>query len=195
MWEDRYSQEEYAYGKKANDFLVENYQQIPQGRVLCLAEGEGRNAVFLAQQGYEVVAVDSAAAGMAKAQKLAAEKGVEITTIVKDLADFEIEENSYDGVVSIFAHLPPALRKQVHAEVVKGLRSGGVLLLEAYTPEQLAYKTGGPPVAEMTMQLDQLWEEFAGLDFKYGIESVRDVREGLYHTGKGAVVQLIAIKP
>jgi len=196
LWDERYSGESYAYGKHPNDFLAQSYQLIArQGRVLCLAEGEGRNGVFLAQQGLDVLAVDASAVGIAKAQKLAEEKGVKLHTLVADLADFVIEPESWDAIVSIFCHLPPVLRRQLHQQVVRGLRPGGVFILEAYTPEQLSYKTGGPPVAELTMQLADLRGELAGLDIRLGEERLREVHEGEYHTGTGAVVQLLAVKP
>lgn len=195
MWDERYSDEEYVYGKDPNDFLANAAGKIPKGRVLCIAEGEGRNAVFLAQQGYDVVAVDSSAVGLGKARKLAEEHGVNIETIVCDLANYDIEPDSLDGVVSIFAHVPPEVRKELHRQIVNGLRSGGVLVLEAYRPDQLKFKTGGPPTAEFMMTLENLEEELKGLNFDYGVELDRDVVEGKFHTGKGAVVQLIGVKP
>lgn len=196
MWEERYGADEYAYGKTPNDFLKEYASRLPDGgKVLCLAEGEGRNSVFLAEQGFLVTGVDSSIAGINKVKKLAQERGVTVDAIVADLAEFEIKPATWDGIVSIFCHLPPPLRKQVHQRVVAGLKPGGVLLLEAYTPEQLNYKTGGPPVAEMTMTLKALTEELAGLELIHAEEKVRDVVEGLYHTGTAAVVQVIARKP
>lgn len=194
MWDERYSDEEYAYGKKPNDFLVEAAHHIPKGRVLCLAEGEGRNAVYLARQGYQVVAVDSSSVGMRKADALAKEHGVEIETVVADLDNFEIEAGAWDGIVSIFCHLPPAIRHTLHEKLVAGLRPGGVLVLEAYTPEQLKFKTGGPADAQLTMNLDSLRQELTGLDFEHALEIERDIHEGLYHNGRGEVVQLIARK-
>ena len=194
MWDERYSAKEYAYGKQPNDFLVESINKIPRGKVLCLADGEGRNSVYLAEQGYQVTSVDASAAGMQKADQLARERGVEIKTIVADLADFEIRAEAWDGVVSIFCHLPPQLRQVVHKKVVSGLKPGGVLILEAYTPRQLALGTGGPKQAEMTMTLAYLKTELNGLKFSHAIEKDRDVIEGIYHTGGGAVVQLIAYK-
>ncbi len=195
MWDERYSQVEYAYGKLPNDFLKQHISCLNKGRSLCLADGEGRNSVFLAQHEHDVVAVDQSAPGMHKARQLAEENSVSIEAIVADLANFTIEENSWDNIVSIFCHLPVALRKQVHASVVRGLKSGGILLLEAYTPEQIQLGTGGPPVAEMTMTLALLQEELQGLEFLYAQEKQREVVEGLYHTGTGAVVQVIARKP
>lgn len=195
MWDERYSQAEYAYGKSPNDFLKQHIAGLNKGRSLCLADGEGRNSVFLAEHGHDVVAVDQSAPGMQKARQLAEEKSVSIEAVVADLGDFTIEQNSWDNIVSIFCHLPVELRRQVHASAVRGLKSGGVLLLEAYTPQQIQLGTGGPPVAEMTMTLELLQDELQGLEFLHAEEKQREVVEGLYHTGTGAVVQLIARKP
>lgn len=195
MWDQRYSAEEYIYGKQPNDFLLSVIDQIPKGRVLCLAEGEGRNSVFLAEQGCDVLAVDSSSVGLAKAKKLAGERGVEIRTVHADLADFDISAEYWDAIVSIFCHVPPAMRAELHRKVVAGLKPGGLLVLEAYTPKQLSFGTGGPPVAELTMSLASLESELKGLEFIHALECERDVIEGHLHTGRGAVVQLLAIKP
>jgi len=195
MWDERYSEQGYAYGTEPNTYLVSVIDRIPRGRVLCLCEGEGRNAVYLAQQGCQVTAVDASSVGMRKAQQLASERGVRLDTVVSDLAHFSIDENQWDAIISIFCHVPPALRAQVHAQCVAGLKPDGVLILEAYTPRQIDYKTGGPPVAEMTMNLLALEKELAGLAFLHAIEMDREVVEGKYHTGKGAVVQIVAKKP
>ncbi len=195
MWDQRYSADEYVYGKDPNEFLANAASNIPKGKVLCVAEGEGRNAVYLAGLGYQVVAVDSSAVGLEKARKLAQERGVTIETIVADLASFHIEPESFDGVVSIFAHMPPPVRKQLHNQIVAGLRPNGVLILEAYRPDQLKYKTGGPPTEEFMMTLQGLEEELSGLTFEYAAELDRNVVEGQFHTGMGAVVQLIGRKP
>ena len=166
MWDKRYSEECYAYGTKPNDFLASQSKKLnPSSNILCLAEGEGRNAVSLAKLGHNVLGVDSSSVGLEKAKNLAGEEGVKIDVQVADLKDYDIGIEKWDAVVSIFAHLPPALRKDVHKRVVKGLKKGGMLILEAYTPKQLEYKTGGPPVAEMMMCLDDLMEEFEGLEF------------------------------
>ncbi|MDY6902692.1 MAG: class I SAM-dependent methyltransferase [Cyanobacteriota bacterium] len=195
MWNERYSQTEYAFGKNPNEFLVEVIQDIPKDLVLCLAEGEGRNAVYLAQQGCRVTAVDASPVGLKKAQKLAAEGSVEIESIVADLADFIIQPNSWDAIISIFCHLPPNLRANIHRQVVSGLRSGGVFVLEAYTPRQLEFKTGGPPNADLMMELKTLQQELDGLEFRHATEVEREIQEGLFHQGHSAVVQLLAVKP
>jgi SAM-dependent methyltransferase len=194
MWDERYSAEEFAYGKTPNQFLQDNYQHIPQGTVLSLAEGEGRNAVFLAKQGYRVTAVDASQVGLQKAQKLAEENGVSIELIQADLAAFDLGENRWDGIVSIFFPLPSALRKELHKKVVAGLKPNGVFLVEAYTPEQLKYGTGGGKSADSLQTKESLSLELNGLKFRHLIELERDVVEGIYHTGLGAVVQAIATK-
>lgn len=194
MWNERYSSESFAYGTKANDFLVSMIDRLPTGKILCLAEGEGRNAVWLAQQGNEVTAVDASDVGLQKADRLARMRGVEITTVHADLADYDIGTQKWDAIVSIFCHLPPGLRQDVHRRCVAGLRDDGMILLEAYTPSQLEYKTGGPPVAEMMMDMRSLRSELNGLSFLHLQECVREIHEGEFHEGKGAVVQLLAMK-
>src|SRR3954468_13434930 len=114
MWDQRYSAKEYAYGTKPNMFLEANVNSIPKGEVLSLAEGEGRNAVFLAKQGYSVTAVDASEVGLQKARRLAEENGASIELVHADLADFDMGENRWDGIISIFFPLPSALRKELH---------------------------------------------------------------------------------
>lgn len=195
MWDQRYAAPDYAYGKDPNDFLREVSDRIPRGRVLCLAEGEGRNAVYLAGLGCSVLAVDSSAVGMAKADKLADERQVRIETQVVDLADFSIPRESFDAIVAIFCHLPPALRSQVHRQAVQGLRSGGVLVLEGYALGQLGRGTGGPPAAELLFDLTTIQQELYGLQWERAVEKEREVLEGSFHTGLGQVVQLVGVKP
>ena len=195
MWDARYSAEEYVYGTIPNDFLFEKSHYIKGPKVLCLAEGEGRNAVYLAREGYDVFAVDASAVGLEKAEILADESYVNITTQVADLAYYEISCEGWDGIVSIFCHLPPSIRKPLHRKVVEGLKPGGVFILEAYRPKQLKFKTGGPPESEFMMSLSDLKEELAGLVFSHDAELDREVSEGRLHTGLGAVVQLVGTKP
>jgi len=194
-WDERYGGAVYYYGTEPNEFLRERLAAIPAGGdVLCLAEGEGRNAVFLAQQGYRVIAVDQSSIGLRKAERLAAARGVKIDTVVADLADYRIVPRRWDGIVSIWCHLPPALRSAVYGQAVAGLKPGGVLLVEAYTPEQLRYGTGGPKSAELLPTLAELRSELAGLEFVHAEERVREVREGNGHAGQSAVVQIVGVR-
>jgi SAM-dependent methyltransferase len=195
MWDERYSTEEYAYGTNPNNFLEANVSSIPKGKVLSLAEGEGRNAVFLAKQGYSVTAVDSSLVGLNKARKLAEENGVIVEFIHADLAEYDFGENKWDGIVSIFCPLPSSIRKQLYKKVEAALKRNGVFLLEAYTPAQLKYGTGGGNSVDVMQSKESLSLELAGLKFKHLIELERDVVEGIYHTGIGAVVQAIAFHP
>lgn len=194
MWDERYAEGEYAYGKQPNDFLVENFKVIPKGKVLSLAEGEGRNAVFLAQQGYDVTAVDGSSVGLEKAQKLAQEKGVKITTIQADLDSYEIETNMWDGIISIFCPLTESQRQRIHQQVVLGLKENGVYLIEAYTPEQVELGTGGGKSIETMTTKQSLEQDLSALKFLKLHQTIREIIEGKYHTGMGSVVQGIAVK-
>ncbi len=196
MWDERYADpDEYAYGTQPNTFFASEAGRIPDGPVLFLAEGEGRNAVWLAERGHAVTAVDGSAVGLEKARRLAAERGVEIETVHADLANHPIEAGAWAGIVSIFGHLPPDIRREVHRRAASGLRPGGLFLLEAYTPRQLAYGTGGPPTAEMMMDLAGLRAELPGLELLVGQEIERRVEEGRYHSGLAHVVQVVAQAP
>lgn len=194
-WEGRFGGDEFYYGTEPNDFLRERSDDVPAGATLCLAEGEGRNAVFLAGTGREVHSVDLTESGVAKTLRLADQRGVTVHAVVGDLATYDLGTANWDLIVSIFAHVPPAVRRDLHRRVVDALRPGGVLLLEAYTPDQIGRGTGGPPVPELTMTLAGLRDELDGLEFEHGAELVRRVVEGPGHTGDGAVVQVIARKP
>jgi SAM-dependent methyltransferase len=194
MWNERYSESGFAYGVEPNDFLVEVAAHIPPGPVLCLAEGEGRNAAFVAARGHAVLAVDQSHVGLEKARALAAERGLAIATQVADLADFEFERDRYAGIISIWAHLPPLVRQRVHQRCVQALAPGGVMVLEAYTPSQVGRGTGGPQDPLMCMTAERLRSELAGLHFESLTERERLVAEGKYHNGLSAVVQMLARK-
>ncbi|WP_333613609.1 class I SAM-dependent methyltransferase [Psychrobacter sp.] len=198
MWNERYNETEYIFGTEPNDFLKENFQKIPVGgKVLCLAEGEGRNAVFLAEQGYEVTAMDMSDVGLNKALKLAQDRGVDIITQVADLADYEFGQAQWDGIVAIWAHMPPAIRQHVHGQIAPALKPDGVFILEAYTEQQLSMDAvGGPPATQKERfgSLAVLRAELAELEKITGIEKQRMVSEGKRHQGVSAVVQFVAKK-
>ncbi len=193
QWDERYSASEYVYGTEPNDLLREEYHRIrPGGKVLCLADGEGRNGVFLAQQGFDVTSVDASQVGLEKALALAQANDVMITTMHADLADYDLGVDQWDAVVSIFCHLPPDLRSRVHNAVTSSLRMDGVVILEAYTVDQLSFKTGGPPVAALMMSAQQLRHDFEALDVIVCGERTRMIHEGALHNGQSAVVQFVA---
>lgn len=196
MWDERYSADEYIFGTEPNDFLKTHAAQLKPGSVLCLADGEGRNGVYLAKLGFDVTAVDLSATGLEKARKLAEQNSVNINTIQADLNDFVIEPNRWDNIISIFCHLSEPLRKKVHAASVQGLSKGGFFLLEAYTVEQLEMPgKGGPPLHELMFSAEMLKHDFQTLEIVQSLETQREVNEGSRHYGLSAVVQFIARRP
>ena len=185
----------FTYGTAPNEFLVGITDKIPKGRILSLAEGEGRNAVYLASLGYDVTAVDASAVALRRAVKLAEERNVRISVELADLAHFDISTGEWDGILSCYCHLPSAIRIPLHSSIVRGLKRGGAFILEGFSKEQLAYDTGGPKDPDMLLSLDELRLELDGLDFIHAVQMERDVREGNGHTGVASVVQIVGIKP
>lgn len=193
FWDDRYAEDGFVYGEAPNDFLVEVVDRLPPGRVLCLGEGEGRNAVFLAQRGFAVTAVDQSAVGLAKAQALAARHGVQVTTEAADLADYDLG-HGWSAIISVWCHLPSALRQRVHAAAVDALAPGGAFVVVAYTPDQLALGTGGPRDPDLLLSAAQAREELPGLDWVILEETRREVHEGPYHDGPSAFVVGLGVR-
>jgi len=191
-WNQRYDRAEYVFGTEPNDFLREVADRIPSGPVLCLAEGEGRNAVFLAGRGHQVTAVDQSDVAIAKAKRLAEERGVEIEAVVADLGQHRIAPGAWSGIVSIFFHVPSDLRGAVYRRAIAGLKPGGVFVLEAYTPAQVGLGTGGPGDPALTPTLAQLKNDLTGLEIEIGRELRREVIEGTGHSGWSEVVQVLA---
>lgn len=195
MWDQRFSGDAYFYGTEPNAFLKEAAADLSApGDVLCIADGEGRNGVYLATLGHRVTSLDASSVGLSKAARLAAQRNVSLTTVHADLAEFVIAPGGWDGIVSVFCHLPVPLRRRVHQAAVSGLRPGGRFILEAYTPDQIGRGTGGPQTADLMMTLAALRDELAGLTMVHGVETVRPVVEGTGHRGDGAVVQVVAVK-
>jgi SAM-dependent methyltransferase len=194
MWNERFSEPGYAYGTEPNEFLVSVADRIPRGKVLCLAEGEGRNAVYLAGLGYDVTAVDASTVGLEKAEALARERGLEIATVVADLSEYPIEPTHWQGIVSVFCHLPPVMRAALHERCLRGLAPGGVFILEGFARRQLELGTGGPKTRELLITLESIRQELPGLCFEIARETERELAEGKYHNGLAAVVQVLAAK-
>lgn len=193
MWNQRYASGEFVYGTEPNSFLRE-HASLLAGPVLSLAEGEGRNAVFLASLGLDVLGVDGSEVGLAKARQLAASRGLAIRTEVADLVTYEPPENSFGSVISISAHLPTQIRKRLHRLVERALRPGGIMLLEAYSKAQITRDTGGPKDVDMLMAREDLEREFPHCELILSQEIEREVVEGQFHTGLASVVQFIARK-
>lgn len=195
VWNERYSGDDYLYGTEPNDFVRDATRGLAPADTLCVADGEGRNGVYLASMGHKVTSVDLSDVGLAKGRELAAQKHVPLHTITADLADFDLGDQQWDLIVSVFAHLPPATRRDVNRRIVPALRGGGRLVLEAYTAAQIGKGTGGPPVPELTYSLAELTEDLDGLTIEHGVELEREIIEGSGHSGIGSVVQVVARRP
>ncbi|MCY2968955.1 MAG: class I SAM-dependent methyltransferase [Planctomycetota bacterium] len=195
FWDQRYAGDELAYGEPPNEFLLSWSNQLPRaGSAVDLGAGEGRNALFLASLGLDVLAVDQSVVGMRKAARLADERGLRLRTQEIDLADFDVEHNSVDVVSSIFVHLPATLRATVHQRVAAWLRPGGLFVLEAYAPDQIGRGTGGPRDVELLAPLETVVSELHGLKIEHQAALVRNVTEGRLHTGMASLVQVVARK-
>lgn len=193
FWDKRYAGSNYLYGTEPNAFLVEHFNRL-EGPVLSLSEGEGRNAVFLASKGFEVLGVDLSMVALEKAKRLAASRGVKIRTQVADLATYEPDENYYGSVLSISAHLPGAIRSRLYPLVERALKPDGIVLLESYSMNQLSRDTGGPKDADLLMTVEKVQGEFPNLEPVLLREIEREVIEGEGHTGMASVIQFIGRK-
>ena len=194
-WDDRYAASDYLFGTAPNDFLkTVAHQLAPNSQILCLADGEGRNGVYLAAQGHTVTAVDQSRVGLEKAKKLAQQKQVSVETIKADLAEYDLGVESWDCIVSIFFHIPSEVRANIYPRIIAALKPGGSLILESYTPNQLNHKTGGPPTSGLMLTKDQLTQYFSEMNLEHLQELEREVIEGTGHTGLASVVQLLALR-
>ncbi len=196
FWDSRFAEKGFAYGTEPNAFLVSQKHLLkPRAKALAVADGEGRNGVWLAQQGLDVLSVDQSAVGLAKTRELAAQRGVPIRTEQTDLTTWKWPENEFDVVAAIFIHFPSAVRAQMHARMVTALKPGGVLILEAFTPKQLEYKTGGPQDLDRLYTADMLRNDFGMGERLLLEEAITGLSEGPYHHGQSAVVRLVLRKP
>ncbi|MCK9365655.1 MAG: class I SAM-dependent methyltransferase [Metallibacterium scheffleri] len=193
QWDQRYAADDYHYGTAPNAWLISQAWRLPRiGAALALADGEGRNGVWLAQQGLQTTSLDQSAAGLAKAQHLAQQRGVVLRTVQADLADWVWPESTYAVIASIFVHLPDALRRRTHAGITRALRPGGLLILEAFTPAQLACASGGPRDLALLYTEALLREDFAALELLEVLSGEVLLDEGPGHRGPGQVLRLLA---
>lgn len=195
MWDERYGHEEYAYGEEPNAFFKRTLDSLSRpGRILLPAEGEGRNAVYAASRGWRVEAFDTSTAGRDKALRLAAKHGVHIDYRIADYQSVEVEPAAYDAVALIFAHIAEAERRRVHRRLAKALGTGGVMILEAYSKEQLRYGTGGPPTRALLYTLEDVRADFADLS-THRLEQVEaEIHEGKYHRGLASVIRFVGVR-
>ncbi|HEX2116207.1 MAG TPA: class I SAM-dependent methyltransferase [Alphaproteobacteria bacterium] len=196
-WNERFSSEDYLFGTAPNAFLAAQKHLLRAGQTaLALADGEGRNGVWLAEQGLDVLATDFSAVALDKARRLAASRGVALQTRQADLERWEWEPERFDVVAAIFIQFAaPPLRAKIFAGIRRTLVPGGLLLLQGYRPEQLRYGTGGPPDADKMYTADMLRAAFSGFDILHLEEHDSPITEGRGHSGMSALVDLVARKP
>ncbi|MHB1175749.1 MAG: SAM-dependent methyltransferase [Sulfuriferula sp.] len=197
LWDERYAGEAYIFGTAPNAFLKSQAARLQSGQsALAVADGEGRNGVWLAQQGLQVWSVDSSSVAQAKAKKLAAERGVTLQFEVADLLAWDWGDARFDIIAAIFIQFTdPAGRALQFEGIRRALKPGGMLLLQGYTPRQLEYKTGGPPSVENLYTESMLREWFGGWDIQHLREHDEVINEGSHHAGMSALIDLVAYKP
>lgn len=193
MWNQRYAGEEFLFGEAPNEYLREQAAQLPtRGRALCVADGEGRNSVWLARRGLQVDAFDIAENGVAKARRLAKRHGVTVDFAVADGDALAWPEAVYDLVVAIFVQFAdPAMRGRLFANMLRALKPGGLLVLQGYTPRQLLYRTGGPQRADHLYTEGLLRKAFAALEIVDLRSYDAELREGRQHTGMSALIGMV----
>jgi hypothetical protein len=192
QWDSRYIAEEYIYGINPNSYLKEFLDGKPAGRILFPAEGEGRNSVYAASLGWQVDAFDQSVAGRDKAVRLASEKGVSINYQLSSLEEWSSNGIQYDCIALIFVHLPPDLRTEIHQKMISVLKPGGILLLEAFTKNQLPRTSGGPKNLELLFDALELKRDFSELEIIEFKETQVILNEGPLHQGLADVVRVQA---
>jgi len=195
-WNARYARDDYHFGEEPNAFVRANAHRIPAGQtVLCVADGEGRNSVFLAERGLDVTAFDFAPNALAKARSLAARRSVRVEHREGDILEWNWNAPTYDAVVAVFIQfLPPAEREMVFAGMKAAVRPGGLFLLEGYRPEQVDYGTGGPPRREHMYTREWLESEFSAWETLTLAAYDAEIQEGRGHSGTSALIDLVARK-
>ena len=195
QWNARYESEEYIYGVQPNAYLKEQLSGLKPGSILFPAEGEGRNAIYAAGNGWTTFAFDQSEAGRMKAMQLAAYKNVSLQYDIISLDTWEVKEEQFDCICLIFVHLPVALRKEVHLKVKSALKPGGILIFEAFTRDQMPRTSGGPKNLELLYDPAEIRADFEDLEFLdfEATETILD--EGALHKGMSDVIHFTARKP
>jgi cyclopropane fatty-acyl-phospholipid synthase-like methyltransferase len=197
FWDERYAAEGYLFGTAPNAFLASQRHLLKPGQsALAVADGEGRNGIWLAQQGLDVLSVDISPVALEKAKKLAQDAGVPLRTELADLREWEWGENRFDVIAAIFIQFAtPAERTIIHRAMRRALKPVGLLILQGYTPKQLEFKTGGPPDIDKLYTAQTLREDFAGMEILHLHEHEEVICEGTAHCGMSALVDMVARKP
>jgi 2-polyprenyl-3-methyl-5-hydroxy-6-metoxy-1,4-benzoquinol methylase len=196
FWDARFGVRPYVYGTEPNAFLVRQRYILESGmNVLSIADGEGRNGVWMAQQGMRVSTVDASAEGVKKALRLALDRGVALNATCADLTTWVWPQQAFDAVVLVFLHLLPEQRQQIHQCIINALKPGGLLLMEVFRPQQLDHHSGGPRDAALLYTAAMLQDDFAALDILDLQEATPELDEGPFHQGPAATLQLVARRP
>ncbi len=192
-WDNRYDEERYFYGTAPNDFVARALTGVTPGRALFLAEGEGRNAVYAAGLGHDVVAVDNSFVGQRKAQELAGRRGVTLDYRLADVVGGAWADEAWDLIVLCFAHLPPEVMPGVHGACAAALKPGGRVVLNSFARSQFGRKSGGPPRLEWLHDVKELQEQFRGLVIE-AVETEVELAESVGHQGLAMVIELVGCK-
>lgn len=199
VWEDRFGKDEFAYGTEPNDFLKTQIALLQPGKILFAAEGEGRNAVFAAKNGWEVSAFDISHEGKKKALQLALENHVTLDYQIGQLAELDFTPNQMDAIALIYAHFPADIKSNYHQQLDKLLKPGGTIIFEAFSKKHLDYVTsnpnvGGPKDLAMLFSIEEIQHDFPNYEWIYLKEEIIDLHEGIYHNGTGSVIRFVGIK-
>jgi len=194
FWDERYSTDDFVYGKVPNEFFRENLLKIRPGKLFLPGEGEGRNAVFAAQNGWTVDATDQSEVGKLKALKLASESEVKINYSVCNIYEYHFPENYYDAAAVIFFHLHQELRRKIHNKILRSLKSNGVLILELFNKEQLGKDSGGPQNIDMLYSQEDIEKDFKSLKTILLENKTVRLNEGEKHSGEASVIRFVGIK-
>ena len=194
FWEERYAEKEYAYGLKANVFFRKFINDFPSGKILLPAEGEGRNAVFAAKMGWQVFAFDFSEKAKEKAMKLAKKNAVNINYFNADINNVFLEENHYDTIALIYAHLPSKIRRNGHRRMVDCLKPNGIMILEAFSKAQIGKSSGGTKDMDMLCSIEDIYEDFNSLIIETIEEKTTTINQGKYHQGKASIIRMLALK-
>ncbi|MBM4175702.1 MAG: methyltransferase domain-containing protein [Ignavibacteria bacterium] len=197
MWDERFSSEEYVYGKEPNQFLKSTYENNPahfQNPILLLGDGEGRNGVYLASEQFDVTSLDFSEKALAKVRLLAEENNVTLKTILSNINEYEFKNDFWGTTISIYFHLDSFSRKKLHQNVKSSLKSNGIFLLEAYSPRQLQFESGGPKNIDLLYTVEELKNDFNDFEIIQLDEVETILNEGILHQGKASVVRFLGRK-
>ena len=194
FWNDRYNQKDYLYGLQPNDFFKSQIVKYKPGNLFMPGDGEGRNSVYAASLGWKVDAVDFSSAAIEKARKLSGSFNLQMNYEIEDLNEYIPKINFYDAASLIFVHLPPVVRKNLHAKLIDCLKLQGVIIIEVYEKKQMGKNSGGPQSEEMLYSIDELQNDFSNLQILYLKEVLIDLNESEKHSGEANVIRFVGMK-